>query len=336
LTLFRSAAGIALALLLAPAGALANDPPAAPAVSAPQPADARPTQRLGRSIAIVRRQAEQIGVPPDLAQAVMMAESEGDPTRAGPTGETGLMGLRLATAMMLGFRGDPGDLFDPAVNATYGVAHLAQAWRIAGGDPCRTYVKYRTHYGEERTTGRHGEACVRLRTTLAALNSPLATQLAGPAKADEAKPAAVAQAKPAEPARPPEAKAADAAPSLSEAKPEPEATTGAIARTVAHPLPPIRPVDLAALTPAPQPRPAARAKAPVRATKAAPKTAAPKAAASNKATAKVADTKKAEPKAAATKPGSGVTLVAKTRQGAKSALTCKGKTCTLEKAASKN
>jgi hypothetical protein len=308
LSLFRSAAALSAALLLMPAGALANDPVPAPASAAAPASEIRPPQRLGRSIALVRRQAERHGVPADLAQAVMMAESEGDPTRTGATGEFGLMGLRLSTAMMLGFRGDGAELLDPALNASYGVAHLAQAWRIAEGDPCRAYVKYRTHYGEERLAGRHGQPCLRLRTALSAMSSPLAERVAAGAPPAEAKTvAAVPEAKPAEP-RPAEPKpAVEAKAPAVEPKAEP-AVTGAVA--VDHPLPPTRPRALAASRPAPKAKVAARQ---VSRGKAATRAAA-----------------KASGKAA-----SGVSVVAKAGARGRATMTCQGKTCTLTRAAAK-
>jgi hypothetical protein len=240
----------------------------------------------------VRRQAERLGLPPDLAQAVMMAESEGDATRMGPSGEVGLMQVRLATAMMLGFRGHQAELLDPALNVGYGVAHLAQAWRIAGGDPCRTYAKYRTHYGEERVE-RFADACGRLQRALAAMNSPLVAPV------------------PIQQAAAPEPKAAEApAPKPVEPAPVAAAPVPAQAQAVAHPLPPVRPIRLAA---APKPRPAAKAKRVVRrAERPAPE-------AEGRAG--------AEPEATG-----GVTLVARTRGSSRSALTCSDKGCKIEKA----
>jgi hypothetical protein len=300
---------------------------------------------------LVRRQAEQLGVPPDLAQAVMVAESGGDPTRIGPNGEVGLMQLRLATAMMLGFRGTAEDLYDPALNASYGVAHLAQAWRIAGGDVCRTYVKFRAHYGEERLA-RFAEGCGRLRQTLAGMSSPLAAQAAGAptkpddrtaeAKASDAKASTetkTADAKAADP-KPAEAKAAEAKPVETKAEepkakpvetaavpPAPETKPAPVVEakpdvtataSVAHPAPPARPAALvAARAPAPRMRAAAKVAKPV--AKAAP-------------AAKSAAKPDAKPEAKLKPEPAGVTLVAKTRTGGRTALTCQGRSCTLKKA----
>jgi hypothetical protein len=307
------------------ASALALDPIPPAGAAAPPAGEAAPVDpkahKLGRSISLVRRHAERHGVPPDLAQAVMMLESGGDPTRTGPMGEVGLMQVRLATAMMLGFRGDQAELFDPALNATYGVAHLAQAWRIAGGDACRTLVKYRSHYGEERSA-RFPGACARLGRTLAAMNSPLAGQTAlaqVAAKPEEAKPApaarvaeAPAEAKPVETSSVAEVKPAPM-PASTEIKAAPAAEPPA-GVAVTHPAPPARPTSLAAAAPAPKTRAAAKAE---------PKSK-PKAAKAAKAE---------KPDTTTTGSTKGVTLVAKTRSGGsgKAALTCTAKTCTLER-----
>jgi soluble lytic murein transglycosylase-like protein len=258
-------------------------------------------------------------------------------------GEVGLMGVRLATAMMLGFRGDQAELFDPALNATYGVAHLAQAWRIAGGDVCRTLVKYRSHYGEERSA-RFPGACANLGRTLAAMNSPLAGQTAlaqapaadearraaearrvheakkADAKPEEAKPAPAAQA--AEPAG--EAKPVETAP-VAEAKPAPPPVAAEIkaaptvdapvAVAVAHPAPPARPAVLAALAPLAKSRTVAKPRS------------------KPEAETGSAKAKTDKPTVMTTGSTKGVTLVAKTRSGGsgKTALTCTAKNCTLER-----
>jgi hypothetical protein len=347
LSLTRPLARLALAAALAalgPAGALALDPVAPAGTTVPATGEAiqasPKAHKLGRSIALVRRHAERQGVPPDLAHAVMMLESGGDPTRTGPMGEVGLMGVRLATAMMLGFRGDQAELLDPALNATYGVAHLAQAWRIAGGDVCRTLVKYRSHYGEERSA-RFPGACARMGRTLAAMNSPLAGQTAlaqAPAgdearkaaearrvdetrKPEEAKPAPAAQA--AEPAG--DARPVETAP-VAEAKPAPAPATAEIkaaptvdapvAVAVAHPAPPARPTALVTATPPAKSRTAAKPRS-----KPDAETGSAKAAKADK------------PNVTTTGSTKGVTLVAKTRSGGsgKTALTCTAKTCTLER-----
>ena len=55
-------------------------------------------------------------------------------------GEIGLMQVRPETAALLGFRGDLAELARPEVNIHYGVAYLAEAWRLANGDLCRALM----------------------------------------------------------------------------------------------------------------------------------------------------------------------------------------------------
>jgi hypothetical protein len=67
-------------------------------------------------------------------------------------GEVGLMQIRPQTAAMLGYGGDAAGLFEPETNVRFGVAYLARAWELAGGDLCRALMKYRAGWGEERMT----------------------------------------------------------------------------------------------------------------------------------------------------------------------------------------
>ena len=132
---------------------------------------------------LLAREASARGVPPALAEAVAFVESGYDAGAVGTAGELGLMQVRPATAAMLGHRGPAAELLDPATNVRFGVAYLARAWRLAGGDVCRTLAKYRAGHGEERMTPRSVDYCRRARDRLAAVGSPLATvaAMAGPA-----------------------------------------------------------------------------------------------------------------------------------------------------------
>ena len=120
---------------------------------------------------IARTEAAKAGLPYDLADAVMKVESGYDPTRIGGVGEIGLMQVRPATAAMLGFRGTNADLAVPATNIHYGVAYLAEAWRRAAGDVCRTLMKYRAGHGQEAMSPRSVEYCSRAKAHLMAQNS---------------------------------------------------------------------------------------------------------------------------------------------------------------------
>lgn len=128
----------------------------------------------GHYLPLVAREAERRGLPAAVADAVVMVESAYDPSVIGTIGEMGLMQVRPGTAAMLGFTGSKEALAEPDTNIRYGVEYLAQAWRLAGGNLCRTLMKYRAGHGEERMSPRSVEYCRRARVHLAAIGSPLA------------------------------------------------------------------------------------------------------------------------------------------------------------------
>jgi hypothetical protein len=75
---------------------------------------------------------------------------------------------------MLGHTGSSFDLLKPEVNIRYGVRYLAQAWRLANGDLCRTLMKYRSGHGEERMSALSVQYCARARGHLAKVGSSYA------------------------------------------------------------------------------------------------------------------------------------------------------------------
>jgi hypothetical protein len=130
----------------------------------------------GRSVYLDRivREAEKLGLPAAIADAVAVVESEYDPDALGAAGEVGLMQVLPSTAAMLGHRGSNLQLFEPDTNIRYGVLYLARAWELANGDLCRALMKYRAGHGEERMTPLSARYCARARAYLAAIGSPLA------------------------------------------------------------------------------------------------------------------------------------------------------------------
>ncbi|MFC5083361.1 lytic transglycosylase domain-containing protein [Microvirga arabica] len=124
-------------------------------------------------LATIRREAEQVGLPPDVADAVAQVESSYNPGSVGGVGEVGLMQIRPTTAAMLGYRGTLAGLFEPETNIRYGVAYLGRAWQLADGNLCRALMKYRAGHGEERMTPLSVEYCRRVRTHLAAVGSSI-------------------------------------------------------------------------------------------------------------------------------------------------------------------
>jgi hypothetical protein len=81
---------------------------------------------------------------------------------------------------MLGFTGDLAELARPEVNIHYGVTYLSQAWRLTGGDLCRTLMKYRAGHGEETMSPLSAIYCGRARAHLAAAGSAYANAASVP------------------------------------------------------------------------------------------------------------------------------------------------------------
>lgn len=142
--------------LAAPAAvALVPLPPVRPAVlrdtlpSGPAAAEALGASELpafvgadrGGLRSLVARHAALNGIPATLADAVVTVESRYNP-RARNGANIGLMQISLPTARSLGYAGPPAGLADADTNLTYGVRYLAQAYRLADGDTCRTILKY--------------------------------------------------------------------------------------------------------------------------------------------------------------------------------------------------
>jgi hypothetical protein len=196
--LFHKAASIVLcAGVVAQAGAHAGGPPLPvprPAPPAGSVQDKAQTQTRPPALeqaleepdaskayrALIEGEAEKNGLPPDIADAVAAIESGYDPSAIGGVGEIGLMQVRPETAAMLGFKGDFAELARPEINIHYGVTYLGQAWRLAGGDLCRTLMKYRAGHGEEIMSAHSMTYCGRARAHLAAAGSPFAAAVSVP------------------------------------------------------------------------------------------------------------------------------------------------------------
>ncbi|MDR4307775.1 transglycosylase SLT domain-containing protein [Chelatococcus sambhunathii] len=117
---------------------------------------------------MVRAEAEKVGLPPEIAEAVASVESGFDVRAVGGVGEIGLMQVLPSTARMLGFAEPLPRLFDPETNIKYGVRYLGEAWKRTGEDICGTVMKYRAGHGETRFSYRSVAYCVRVREILAA------------------------------------------------------------------------------------------------------------------------------------------------------------------------
>ena len=92
-----------------------------PAAAAPPPTSPAVVRNVLRWQALIVAAARAAGIDPALVDAVVAAESGGDPHAVSPAGAEGLMQVEPATAAALGIA----DLFDPAGNLRAGTEHLA-------------------------------------------------------------------------------------------------------------------------------------------------------------------------------------------------------------------
>jgi hypothetical protein len=131
------------------------------------------TKRIQQYRAIARVEAEKLGLPPAMADAVMRVESAYNPAARGKDGEYGLMQIMPPTARMLGLEGPIENLAEPATNIRLGVKYLAGAWKLANGDICTAAMKYRAGHGERRFSVLSVRYCERVRTHLASIGYPV-------------------------------------------------------------------------------------------------------------------------------------------------------------------
>jgi hypothetical protein len=118
-------------------------------------------------------EAEKLGLPPAIADAVMKVESNYNAAARGKDGEYGLMQVMPPTARMLGLQGPIENLAEPATNIRLGVRYLAEAWVLAKGDICTTAMKYRAGHGETRFSVLSVRYCTEVRRHLAAIGYPI-------------------------------------------------------------------------------------------------------------------------------------------------------------------
>jgi soluble lytic murein transglycosylase-like protein len=95
--------------------------------------------------ALIAQHAKANGVPEALVHRVIKRESGYNPS-ASSRGNLGLMQIRLATARGLGYAGAAEGLLDANTNLTYAVAYLANAYRVAGGNPDTAISLYSSGY----------------------------------------------------------------------------------------------------------------------------------------------------------------------------------------------
>jgi len=148
----------------------------APVAAAAEKAAARTAPRAARALAapagseglkaVVARHAAANGVPFALADAIVRVESRYNP-RASHAGNYGLMQIRHQTARGMGYTGGAGGLLDAETNARFGMKYLAQAYKLAGGDTCRTIMKYQSGHMAMRMSGANRTYCAKVRTITA-------------------------------------------------------------------------------------------------------------------------------------------------------------------------
>jgi soluble lytic murein transglycosylase-like protein len=173
----KSALVIALAFWLGlPAAGASGTETSAPE-SKPEEGTAPRADPISFYRQIVERSAAQAGLPSEIADAVMAVESGYDPNAIGTSGEVGLMQILPSTARMMGFTGTLAELADPETNTHYGVAYLAQAWRLASKDLCTALMKYRAGHGETRFSVKSVDYCLAVRAKLIARHYPVTGQV---------------------------------------------------------------------------------------------------------------------------------------------------------------
>ncbi len=108
---------------------------------------------------MVRQIASTHGVPPELAEAVVTIESRWNPRARSGAGAIGLMQIKYATARGMGYGGSAAGLYEPKTNLTFGLAYLAGAHKLAGGDICGTILRYHAGHGAERMSASTRRYC---------------------------------------------------------------------------------------------------------------------------------------------------------------------------------
>ncbi len=93
--------------------------------------------------------ADEMGVDPKLARAVMMAESGGNPNAVSSAGAQGLFQLMPGTAQEMGVA----DPFNPEQNAKGGIGYLAKLYKMTGGNLDQTLAAYNWGIGNVQKKG---------------------------------------------------------------------------------------------------------------------------------------------------------------------------------------
>lgn len=124
--------------------------------------------------------SKRYGVPVSLTREVVRSESDYRAlARNGPY--WGLMQIRFETAKALGYAGAPSGLLDAETNLAFGVAYLANAYKVGGSNMSRGHMLFRTGYYyearrkrvlEEMITVDHFKPLGQSQVVIAAANEP--------------------------------------------------------------------------------------------------------------------------------------------------------------------
>ncbi len=113
--------------------------------------------------------AKAAGLPAELAEEVIRHESRFNPKARGRHGEIGLMQIKPQTARALGYTGTAAGLYDVETNLKWGMAYLAGAYKLAGGDTCGTILRYNAGHGATRMNRTSRAYCSEVTTYVASL-----------------------------------------------------------------------------------------------------------------------------------------------------------------------
>ena len=104
-------------------------------------------------MALVRRSADEHGIPESLLHRVIKRESGYNPAaRNGPY--YGLMQILPQTARTMGYQGPPEGLLDAETNLMYAGKYLRGAWLVSGGSEDRAVMWYsKGYYYEAKRKG---------------------------------------------------------------------------------------------------------------------------------------------------------------------------------------
>ena len=139
------------------------------APSAPEPAvTAAPTLPAGGVRALIAKHATEHGVPVPLADAMVKVESTYNP-RARNGVNIGLTQISFRTARSMGYSGGVAGLLDADTNLRFGIKYLAQAYQLAGGDTCRTVLKYQAGHRAVGMTRAASAYCAKVKAHVAAV-----------------------------------------------------------------------------------------------------------------------------------------------------------------------